>query len=106
MTTQQNGPRKIDVHLALTRPLLLMGCEREPLLVSATIAVTMVFVLGKIIFVILGVVFWAAAVAVLQRMAKSDYELSKVYVRHVRYAPFYSAQSAFSAIDPNIKKQQ
>ncbi len=32
MTTQQNGPRKIDVHLSLTRPLLMMGCEREPLI--------------------------------------------------------------------------
>jgi len=106
MKTQQSGPRKIDVHLALTRPLLLMGCEREPLLISATIAVTMVFVLGKIIFAILGVAFWALAVAVLQRMARSDYELTKVYVRHVRYATFYSAQSGFSAIDPNIKKQQ
>jgi len=106
MKTQQSGPRKIDVHLALTRPLLLMGCEREPLLISATIAVTMVFVLGKIVFAIAGVAFWVLAVAVLQRMAKSDYELSKVYVRHVRYASFYAAQSAFSAINPNIRKQQ
>ena len=106
MATEQNGPRKVDVHLALTRPLLLMGCEREPLPISATLAVTMVFVLGKILFAIVGVAFWVSAVAVLQRMAKADYQMSKVYLRHVRYKTFYAARSSFAAIDPNIKKQQ
>jgi type IV secretion system protein TrbD len=106
MATQQNGPRKVDVHLALTRPLLLMGCEREPLLISATLAATLVFVLGKIVFALVGVAFWVLAVAVLQRMAKADYAMSKVYLRHVRYGTFYAAQSSFAAINPNIKKQQ
>jgi type IV secretion system protein TrbD len=106
MATQQNGPRKVDVHLALTRPLLLMGCEREPLLISATLAATLVFVLGKIVFALVGVAFWVLAVAVLQRMAKADYAMSKVYLRHVRYGTFYAARSSFAAINPNIKKQQ
>ena len=50
MSAPSSGPRKIDVHLALTRPLLLMGCEREALLISATIAATLVFVIGNIAF--------------------------------------------------------
>jgi len=106
MTTQQNGPRKIDVHLALTRPLLLMGCEREALLITATIAVTLVFVLGKVLFAILGVAFWAVSVGVLQRMARADHEMSKVYLRHARYRAFYPAQSSFASVNPTIKKQQ
>jgi type IV secretion system protein VirB3 len=106
MASHQNGPRKIDVHLALTRPLLLMGCEREPLLMSATLAVALVFVLGKIVFAIVGVAFWVLAVAVLQRLAKADHEMTKVYVRHVRYKTFYAAQSSFAAVEPTIKKQQ
>lgn len=101
-----NGPRKIDVHLALTRPLLLMGCEREPLLISATIAVTLVFILGKITFAIAGLAFWALAIAVLQRMAKADYQMMKVYVRHARHRSFYPPQADTTAILPNIKKQQ
>lgn len=105
MATQQNAPRKVDVHLALIRPLLIMGCEREPLLISATLAATLVFVLGKILFAIVGVAFWVLAVAVLQRMAKADYQMTKVYIRHVRYKTFYAAQSSYAAIDPNIKKQ-
>ncbi len=103
---QQTAPRKVDVHLALTRPLLLMGCEREPLLISATIAVALVFVLGKIVFAIIGIAFWVLAVAVLQRMAKADYLMSKVYLRHARYKTFYAAQSSYAAVDPTIQKQQ
>jgi type IV secretion system protein VirB3 len=106
MATQQNGPRKVDVHLSLTRPLLMMGCEREPLIISAVIAVTLVFMLGNLWFAIAGVAFWVISVGVLQRMAKSDYQLSTIYIRHSRYKTFYSAQSAVSAIVPNIKKQQ
>ena len=103
---QQSGPRKIDVHLALTRPLLLMGCEREALLISATIAATLVFVIGQIAFAVLGIIFWVAAVAALQRMAKADFQMLKVYLRHARYKTFYPAQSSVSAINPNIKKHQ
>lgn len=106
MSSAQNGPRKIDVHIALTRPLLLMGCEREPLLMSATLAVTLVFVLGNLAFAILGVAFWVLAVAVLQRMAKADHQMTQVYVRHARYRTFYAAQSSYAALVPTIKKQQ
>jgi type IV secretory pathway TrbD component len=67
MSVQSSGPRKIDVHLALTRPLLLVGCEREALLISATIAATLVFVIGNIAFAIVGILFWVVAVAILQR---------------------------------------
>lgn len=106
MQAQPGGPRKIDVHLALTRPLLLMGCEREAILISATIAATLVFVVGQIAFALLGIVFWVGAVAVLQRMAKADYQLLKVYLRHARYKTFYPAQSSVTAIVPLIKKHQ
>ena len=106
MNAPANVPRKIDVHLALTRPLLLMGCEREPLLISATIAVTLVFVLGKIAFALAGLAFWILAVAVLQRMAKADHQLMKVYVRHARQRSFYPAQAHVAAILPQIRSQQ
>ena len=106
MSAQQNGPRKIDVHRSLTRPLLMMGCEREPLIISAVLAATLVFMLGNLFFAIVGVLFWVIAVGVLQRMAKSDHQLSSIYLRHTKYRTFYSAQSSVHAIVPNIKKHQ
>lgn len=106
MAAQQNGPRKIDVHLSLTRPLLMMGCEREPLLISATIAVTLVFMLGNLVLAVAGVAFWVIAVAIMQRMTKSDSQMSKIYLRHVKYRSFYPAQPSVNAIVPTLKKQQ
>jgi type IV secretory pathway TrbD component len=106
MAAQQNGPRKIDVHRSLTRPLLMMGCEREPLIVSALLAVTLVFMLGNLVFAIGGVAFWVISVAVLARMAKSDHQMSTIYVRHSKYRTFYPAESSVHAIVPNIKKHQ
>jgi type IV secretory pathway TrbD component len=106
MAAQQNGPRKVDVHLSLTRPLLMMGCEREPLILSALLAVTMVFMLRSLVLAIGGVAFWVIAVGVLQRMAKSDSMLSKIYMRHVKYRSFYAAEASVHAIVPAIKKHQ
>jgi type IV secretory pathway TrbD component len=106
MATQQNGPRKVDVHRSLTRPILMMGCEREPLIISALVAVTLVFMLGNLVFAIVGVAFWMIAVGVLQRMAKADHQMSTIYVRHSRYRTFYPAQSSVTGIVPNVKKHQ
>ena len=106
MAGQPNGPRKIDVHLSLTRPILMMGCEREPLIVSAVIAVTLVFMLGNLILALAGVAFWIVAVGVMQRMTKADPQLSKIYLRHSRYRTFYPAQSCVSSVVPAIRKHQ
>jgi hypothetical protein len=46
------------------------------------------------------------AVGVLQRMAKSDSMLSKIYMRHVKYRSFYAAEASVHAIVPAIKKHQ
>lgn len=106
MSAQQNGPRKIDVHLSLTRPLLMMGCEREPLLISGMIAATLVFMLGNLVLAMCGVAFWVIAVGILQRMTKADNQMSKIYLRHVKYRSFYPAQSSVNALIPAIKKHQ
>jgi type IV secretion system protein VirB3 len=106
MSAQQNGPRKIDVHLSLTRPLLMMGCEREPLIISALLAVTMVFMLRSIVLAIVGVAFWVISVGVLGRMSKSDSQMSKIYLRHIKYRSFYPAQASLNALPPTIKKHQ
>ncbi len=84
----------------------MMGCEREPLLISAVIAVTLVFMLGNLVLAIVGVAFWVAAVGVLQRMNKADSQMTKIYLRHVKYRSFYPAQSSVAALAPTIKKQQ
>ena len=57
------------------------------------IAVSLAFSLASLWGVALSVGFWISAVAVLQRMGKADPMLRQVYMRHIRYRPFYPAKS-------------
>lgn len=90
-------PRTIPVHLSLMRPILLMGGERELVLISAIIAAVLVLSLERLIFTVIGVVFWSLSLAALQRAAKADPQFSRVYVRHSRYRAYYAAQSRATA---------
>lgn len=94
-------PRTVPIHVSLIRPILLMGAERELVLISAIIAAVLVMSLERPLFAVVGVAFWALTVAALQRAAKNDPMLSRVYLRHTRYRSYYSAQSrATSRISP------
>jgi type IV secretion system protein VirB3 len=86
-------PRTVPIHLSLIRPILLMGAERELVLISAIIAAVLVMSLERPLFAVVGVVFWALTVGALQRAAKNDPLLSRVYLRHTRYRAYYAAQS-------------
>lgn len=96
-------PRTVPIHVALIRPILVMGCERELVLSSAIIAAVLVLSLERLIFTIAGVVFWSLSLAALQRAAKADPQFSRVYLRHARYRAYYAAQSRASARTPSVQ---
>jgi type IV secretion system protein TrbD len=86
-------PREIVVHQSANRPNLLLGADRELVLLAAMLAASLIFVIASWWGILLGVLLWAVAVAVLKRMGKADPRLRQVYVRHVKYQPFYRAKS-------------
>lgn len=92
-----NDRRAVPIHLSLIRPILLMGAERELVLISGIIAAVLVMSLERIVFTIVGVVFWSLSLAVLQKAAKADPQFSRVYLRHTRYRAYYAAQSRVSS---------
>ena len=87
-----DAPRRMPIHLSLTRPLLLAGAERELVLVNGTAIAALVFGVGfhwasVTVAVLLATVgHWA-----LTRAAKHDAQMSRIYVRHVRYQEYYPA---------------
>ena len=93
-----DAPRRAPIHLALTRPLLLAGAERELVLVNGTIIAALIFGVGF---------YWASLTMAillatvghlgLTRAAKHDPQLSRVYVRHIRYQEYYPARAAVQA---------
>lgn len=93
----ENKPREIVVHQSCNRPNLLLGGDRELVLLSAIMAAMLAFVIATWWGAISGVVLWVSAVAVLNRMGKADPILRQTYVRHIRYQSFYPAKSPISA---------
>jgi type IV secretory pathway TrbD component len=85
-------PRRAPIHPSLTRPLLLGGAERELVLVNGIFIAALVFGVGfhwvsvTIASLLASLGHWA-----LTRAARYDPRLSRIYVRHVRYQPYYPA---------------
>jgi type IV secretion system protein TrbD len=90
-------PRELLIHQSCNRHNLLLGCDRELLLLSALLSATLIFALVTWWGIVAGIVLWIVAVAVLSRMSKADAMLRQVYIRHVKYLPFYAAKSGLFA---------
>jgi type IV secretion system protein VirB3 len=88
-----DGQREILIHQSCNRHNLLLGCDRELVLFAALLSAMLIFALVTWWGIVVGVVLWLAAVAVLSRMGKADPMLRQVYIRHVKYRPFYAAKS-------------
>jgi type IV secretion system protein VirB3 len=88
-------PREVTIHQSANRPNQILGADRELVLITLLTAVSLAFSLGAWWGFVLAVCFWIAAVAVLQRMGKTDPQLRQVYLRHIRYQAFYPAKSGF-----------
>ena len=86
-------PREITIHQSANRPNQILGGDRELVLVSIMIAVSLAFSLATLWGIALSVVFWVSSVAVFQRMGKADPMMRRVYMRHIRYRLFYPAKS-------------
>jgi type IV secretion system protein VirB3 len=86
-------PREITIHQSANRPNQILGGDRELVLVSILIAVSLAFSLATWWGIALSVVFWVGSIAVFQRMGKADPMMRQVYLRHIRYRSFYPAKS-------------
>lgn len=99
---EHGGIRETIIHQSANRPVQLMGGDRELVLASALIAITVAFCLATWWGVFLGIAFWIAAAAVLRRMGKADPLLRHVYLRHVRYRPFYPAKAGLHSVPVEV----
>ncbi|MHB1101814.1 MAG: conjugal transfer protein TrbD [Devosia sp.] len=82
------------IHRALSRPNLLMGADRELVLLTGLAAAISAFVVLTWFSVLFGIAIWIGVVAALRMMAKADPLMRKVYVRHIGYQPTYRPTSS------------
>jgi type IV secretion system protein VirB3 len=86
-------PREISIHQSANRPHLILGGDRELVLFAGLTSACLAFTLASLTGIAVGLVFWLSSVAVLSRMGKADPMLRHVYLRHLRYKPFYPAKA-------------
>jgi len=86
-------PRETVIHQSANRPNLLLGGDRELVLVMVMIAGGLAFSLASWWGVGLAAALWVASMGALQRMGKADPLLRPIYLRHIRYMDFYPAKS-------------
>lgn len=82
------------VHRALSRPNLLLGADRELVLLTGLASVILIFVVLTWYAALFGVVVWTVTVGILRMMAKTDPMMRRVYLRHITYRHHYRPTSS------------
>ena len=94
MAESLSGLQRNRIHRALSRPNLLMGADRELVLITGLAAVILIFVVLTVYSALFGIAVWVVIVGILRMMAKADPMMRKVYIRHVSYRPTYKATTS------------
>jgi type IV secretion system protein VirB3 len=92
----------IPLYTALNRPILVMGGERNLVLMLGVIAGVFIFSLAQVWAAVLGLVLWVIGQWALALAAKYDPLLSQTGIRHLRYARHYPAAASPFAPDREV----
>ncbi len=99
-----DSPREIKYHESANRHNLILGGEREWVLISALACVILIVLIQTWWSAALGLALWFGSVAVLKRMGKVDPIMTRVAKRHFDYRDRYPAQSGIDRISQGTKK--
>ena len=86
--------QRTRIHRALSRPNLLMGADRELVLVTGLASIILIFVVLTWISALFGLAVWTVIVGLLRMMATADPHMRRVYLRHITYRPHYRPTSS------------
>ena len=86
--------REQPLHRSLTQPILLGGAERELAILEGTVIACFTVGLGFHLATIgMALVIGTVGHSLLKRAARHDPQMSRVYIRHVRYRISYPARA-------------
>lgn len=77
----------------LSRPNLILGGEREPVMITALMSVGIAMNTGNIPGILYGAGLWGLAMPLWRAMAKADPQMIRVYIRSLRYKRHYKHRS-------------
>jgi type IV secretory pathway TrbD component len=85
--------RRSPFFRVLHRPRLFLGGEREPTLMMAIVAAGLAVSGQNLVAVIVSAVLWFGCIGLFRQMAKADPQMSRVYMRQIKYRSYYSPRS-------------
>lgn len=94
---------ELPTHPALTRPILIGGVERELVLIEVLVGMTLIGIAQVSLLSLLAIVAIALLhFQLLVPAGAADPDLAKVYLRHLRYKPYYRAAGRLTDSPPNL----
>ncbi|MFM2083194.1 MAG: hypothetical protein RLY95_12 [Pseudomonadota bacterium] len=91
------------IHESLNRPILMMGGERQLVLMLMVISGVFIVSLAKIWAAVIGISLWLLGQYALSRAANYDPQLSKTAARSLRYSKYYAASATPFAKTREVK---
>jgi type IV secretory pathway TrbD component len=85
--------RQTPFFRVLHRPRLFLGGEREPTLMMAIVAAGLAVSGQNLVAVIVAAVLWFGCIGLFRQMAKADPQMSRVYMRQIKYRGYYPPRS-------------
>lgn len=85
MAESLSGLQRSRIHRALTRPNLLMGADRELVLLTGLAAVILIFVVLTVYSALFGIAVWVVILWLLRMMAKFDPLMRQVYMARIGF---------------------
>lgn len=93
----------VKIHESLNRPMLMLGGERNLVLMLGVLAGVFIFSLHALWAAGVGISLWIVGMYVLSRAGTYDHQLSKTGPRSFKYRKFYPAQATPHAPVREIK---
>lgn len=79
---------RVDIYSALNKPNLMLGADRELIMMTGLISASLIFTGATIVTTIVGVVLFFICSLLLRLMAKSDPLMRQIFIRQNKYKNF------------------
>lgn len=93
----ERGARELPIHTAAHRRILVLGGDRELVLLAALLCAMLGIAVLTWWSVLLALLLWVASVAGLAYLARRDPLFRLVYARHLPYRDFYAAHAGLAS---------
>jgi type IV secretion system protein TrbD len=100
------APRTVPIRRAGNRHNLVLGGDRELVMMSGLLAGALIFSAHDVKAALFGICLWGGGLYVLRLMARSDPMLRHVYMRQRGYRPFYPPRSTPFRVNGAAEERQ